>query len=162
MRGDVFRGRQIGDHPLYAEREKLGALHAHEAAVPVGQPLRRDGGERRQDRHHQGGSDQRLDQGKARGSRVVSIAAFHCPVLRVSRTVWICSTGPSGARTVITTVCGINGLGRRGSTKLAWNGSTSMRQRWPAISPEMPSAGRWSRSGKAASTARAVSASERC
>src|SRR5262249_17391614 len=101
---DVFRGGDIGDRPFYSERKKLGALHARKAAVPVGQPLRGDRGQRRQNRDHERRGDLRLDQGEA-GTRSVSVKASHCcSVLRLSRTVWICSTGPSGARTVITTV----------------------------------------------------------
>ena len=130
--GDEFGRRQIGDDALQADRERLGALHAGEAAVPVRQPLRRHGRDGGEDRAHQGGREQGFDQREARDGA----ARRHWAGLRRSRTVLTCRTLPAGDCTRTITVCGIQFVGCCESTKSAENGITSTRQRWPAVSPE--------------------------
>ena len=75
--------------------EYMDALDAGKAAIPIRQPLRRHGRERAEDRDHQDGRDQHLDEGEAGDVLPATAAAAsvglayraHPPVLRRKRTV---------------------------------------------------------------------------
>src|SRR5262249_59558386 len=127
---------KVGNDALKTDRQQVASLHPGKTAIPIGQPLRRHGGERRQHRHHQRGSDQGLDQGETRdrGSAAVA-AALHSLGLGRNRTVLTCSTDPAGVWTLITTAIGIQGGGRLGSTFTVRNGTTSAPHRWFLPSP---------------------------
>jgi len=113
--GDELCSRHICNDPLEARGKHLRALHANEPAVPVGQPLRRYGRDRGEDRAHQGGRQQGFDQGEAGNGR----ALLHWADFRRSRTVLTCSTFPLGDCTRTAMVCGVHTVGSRGSTKSA-------------------------------------------
>src|SRR5205085_9887892 len=83
--------------------ERFGALHAREATVPVGEPLRSDGADCGKDHAHQRGREERLDQRKACDGGAPRTHS----VLRRSLTVFTWRTGPDGDCTRTTPVSGI-------------------------------------------------------
>ena len=120
--------------PLKRECHVFTALDAGNAVIPVRQPLRRNGRECGEDQTHQRCRDQSFKQ---REARIVSCCrrwpSFAVPLPQADRADF--RRPPVGDGTVTTTACGTHRtLGE--SASIGPNGSTSIRQGWPATSPD--------------------------